>query len=205
MGPRIVPRAALLALAAALCITGVASAFGTSPKKSQSKAPAGDSAAVAARAQAESLYKEGWKISEQAKKDEKSGRADMATKQFCKARKKYETAVALDSTYHEAWNMVGYCARHCGDYSASMNAYMRCLALAPDYEEAHEYLGELYIRLGDMDRARAELAWLEDRKSHEADELREAIEAAQKAPVAPAAATQKTVCDPDSAPAGERK
>jgi tetratricopeptide (TPR) repeat protein len=205
MGSRIVPRAALLALAAVLCLSSVASAFGTSPKKkkTESKATAGDSAAVAARAQAEALYKEGWELSEQAKKDEKHGQGDMAMKKFCKARKKYEVAVSVDSTYYEAWNMVGFCARHCGDLSASMNAYMKCLAIAPDYEEMHEYLGELYIQLGDMDKARAELAWLEERKSKEAKELAEYIEKAQKAPVAPAAATQKTVCDPDSAPAGK--
>jgi tetratricopeptide (TPR) repeat protein len=205
MAPRIIPRAVVLSLVVVLCLTGVAGAFGTSPKKKKSASgAAADSTVSKARAEAEKLYAEGWELSEQAKKDEAAGQADMAQKRFCKARKKYEVAVSVDSTYYQAWNMVGFCARHCGDLSASHNAYMKCLALAPDYEEAHEYLGELYIRMGDMEKARAQLAWLEARKSGEAKELAEKIDAAGKSPAAPAE-VKATTCDPDSAPAGKAR
>ena len=202
MGSRIIPRAVVLSLVALFCVTGISAAIGTSPKKKSASKASADSTVSKARVEAEALYAEGWELSEAAKKDETAGKADTSQKKFCKARKKYEAAVSTDSTYYQAWNMVGYCARHCGDLSASLNAYMKCLALAPDYEEAHEYLGELYIRMGDMEKARAELAWLESRKSDEAKELAGKIEAAAKSPAAPAG-MKATACDPDSAPAGK--
>lgn len=208
MTSRVALRAARLSIAAAVCFTGLAAAAGTPPKpKSPPKTAAPTAAADTAmtaetarktRTEAERIYAEGWALSEQAKQDETAGKADMAQKKFCKARRKYEVAVSVDSTYHQAWNMVGFCARHCGDYAASLNAYMKCLALAPDYEEAHEYLGELYLRMGDMEKARAQLAWLEARKSDEAKELAEKIAEARKSPAAPAEA-KKVECDPDSA------
>lgn len=200
MGSRFIPRVVILSLVAALCLAGSAAAFGTSPKK-KSKAPA-DSTVSAARAEAEKVYAQGWDISEQAKKDEKAGKTDSAAKKFCKARKKYEVAASIDSTYYQAWNMIGYCARHCGDLSASMNAYMKCLAINPDYEEMHEYLGELYIQMGDLEKARAQLAWLEERKSAEAKDLAEKIEAAEKGTAAPAGTKQGT-SQPDSASGGK--
>ena len=203
-------RAALLSGVATLCFTGYSTAAGTPPKpKSPPKAAAATAdtaaqgeAARKARAEAGKVYTEGWSLSEQAKQDEAAGNADTARKKFCKARRKYEVAVSMDPSYHEAWNMVGFCARHCGDYTASLKAYMKCLELAPDYEEAHEYLGELYIRMGDMEKARAQLAWLEARKSEEAKDLARKIAEAQKSPPAAPAAANPVGCDPDSAPGG---
>jgi tetratricopeptide (TPR) repeat protein len=75
--------------------------------------------------------------------------------------------------------MVGYCARNTGDLKRAFSAYQKCLAIQPDYDEAHEYLGEAYVQSGDLAKAKIELAWLRANDSDEADELAAIIAAAQ--------------------------
>ena len=130
----------------------------------------------ASRVEAESLYAAGYRDVEKAKKDKKAGKDKDAKKRFGKARGKFEQAVRLDPQYFEAWNMLGYSARQSGDLKASFAAYDQCLAIKPDYDEAHEYRGEAYLMNGQIDQAKQELAWLRAEGSDEADELAEAIE-----------------------------
>lgn len=137
------------------------------------------SAKSAARTQAEAYYAEGYKDVEKAKKDKAAGKANDAKKKFGKARGKFEEAVKLDPEYFEAWNMLGYSARQQGDLKASFAAYDKCLAIKPDYDEAHEYRGEAYLMSGQIDLAKQELAWLKAEGSDEAEELAEAIEKAE--------------------------
>jgi tetratricopeptide (TPR) repeat protein len=140
---------------------------------------ADDSAAIkAARAEAEDRYAKGYAIAQEGTDLLKAGKAGDAKKKFSKALKEFESAVARDPAYYQAWNMVGYCSRHTGDLKKAFAAYEKCLAIAPDYEEAHEYLGEAYLQSGDIDKAKIQLAWLRARDSDEADELAEAIEKA---------------------------
>jgi tetratricopeptide (TPR) repeat protein len=133
----------------------------------------------ASRVEAESLYAAGYRDVEKAKKDKTAGKDKDAKKRFGKARGKFEQAVRLDPQYFEAWNMLGYSARQSGDLKASFAAYDQCLAIKPDYDEAHEYRGEAYLMNGQIDQAKQELAWLRAEGSDEADELAEAIEKAE--------------------------
>jgi lipoprotein NlpI len=137
------------------------------------------SAKSAARTQAEAYYAAGYKDVEKAKKDKEAGKANDAKKRFGKARGKFEEAVKLDPDYFEAWNMLGFSARQSGDLKASFAAYDKCLAIKPDYDEAHEYRGEAYLMSGQIDLAKQELAWLKAEGSDEAEELAEAIEKAE--------------------------
>ena len=137
------------------------------------------SAKSAARTQAEAYYAAGYKDVEKAKKDKEAGKANDAKKRFGKARGKFEEAVKLDPDYFEAWNMLGFSARQSGDLKASFAAYDKCLAIKPDYDEAHEYRGEAYLMNGQIDLAKQELAWLKAEGSDEAEELAEAIEKAE--------------------------
>jgi hypothetical protein len=121
------------------------------------------SAKSAARTQAETYYAAGYKDVEKAKNDLKAGKANDAKKKFGKARGKFEEAVKLDPDYFEA----------------SFAAYDKCLAIKPDYDEAHEYRGEAYLLSGQIDLAKQELAWLKAEGSDEAEELAEAIEKAE--------------------------
>ncbi len=140
-----------------------------------------------ARADAEKQYRDGYALAEEAARDLAAGKDGDAKKKFGKALKKFDRATGLDLRYYEAWNMAGYCARQTGDLKRAFAAYDKCLEIAPDYEEAHEYLGEAYLKMGDLAKAKEQLAWLQSRKSKEADELASKIAQAEgKAPASPA-------------------
>jgi Tfp pilus assembly protein PilF len=129
--------------------------------------------------EAQKLYAKGFDLAQEAKRDLAAGKDDAARKKLEKALKKFQDAVKKDPKYYQAWNMIGYCSRKTGDLKGAFSAYQTCLSINPDYEEAHEYLGEAYVQSGDLDRANAELTWLQSRNSDEAGELAEAIESAK--------------------------
>jgi tetratricopeptide (TPR) repeat protein len=60
----------------------------------------------------------------------------------------------------EAWNLIGYTSRRLGDYEASLTAYDKALALAPDYPEAIEYRAELFLLTGRFEQVRTAYAQL---------------------------------------------
>jgi len=148
-------------------------------------------AAQRVRADAEKSYAKAWQICEEAKKEAASGKGDSAKKKFGKALKKFNEATELDARYYEAWNMVGYCARKSGDLKRSLVAYMKCLEIEPEYAQAHEYLGETYLALNDLAKAKEQLMWLVVRKSDQAGELATKIEAFEKGGTAPPDSTAK--------------
>jgi tetratricopeptide (TPR) repeat protein len=57
-------------------------------------------------------------------------------------------------------NYLGYTHRMLGDYPGSLDYYQRALTRDPDHKGAHEYLGELYLKLNQLANARAQLAEL---------------------------------------------
>lgn len=69
---------------------------------------------------------------------------------------------ALNDRPHSAdiLNYLGYTERMIGDYQTSLDYYQRALHEDPDHKGAHEYLGELYLDLRDLDSANQELATL---------------------------------------------
>jgi tetratricopeptide (TPR) repeat protein len=114
------------------------------------------------RQEAERLYADAYDEVAKANKDLADDKKKKnAEKKFKKALDRGERAAGLDSMYHEAWNLVGYCARNLGQYDKSLAAYTRCLTIKPDYAAAREYLGELYVEMGDLAKARQQIIWLE--------------------------------------------
>jgi len=57
-------------------------------------------------------------------------------------------------------NYLGYTHRKLGRYEEAKSYYAMALKLNPEHLGAHEYLGELYIEIGDMKNARKQLASL---------------------------------------------
>ena len=57
-------------------------------------------------------------------------------------------------------NYLGYTHRMLGDYPGSLDFYTRALARDPDHKGAHEYLGELYLKMNQLANANAQLAEL---------------------------------------------
>ncbi len=181
-------RCSLAALALALATPALAS-FGSGPATPTTPAPTtaqpareDGTAGPSARQEAERWYHDAFEDIRKAKADLEGGKDKSAEKRFRRAQERGEKAVALDSTYHEAWNLVGYAARKLKDYDRAVASYRRCLALKPGYAPAREYLGEAYVEMGKLELAREQLASLERLEaSDEARTLRAAIEAWEKA------------------------
>lgn len=100
---------------------------------------------------------------------------EAAIKRYRKAIGGFKKAIKLDPGYYEAWNMLGYSNRKVGQLGEAFAAYETCLKLKPDYDLAHEYLGEAWLQAGNVDKAQVELAWLVEHKSGEASKLEEAV------------------------------
>jgi tetratricopeptide (TPR) repeat protein len=150
-------------LIAALAAPAFAS-MGGSPQPEPASNPANDvrpSAENTPRQQAEQLYGGAYDDVAKANLDAANGKDKNAQKKYKRALERASDAVALDSSYFEAWNLVGFAARKLADYPRSLAAYGRCLAIQPGYAAAREYLGEAYLELGRVREAREQLAWLE--------------------------------------------
>jgi tetratricopeptide (TPR) repeat protein len=134
------------------------------------------------RQQAERSYGEAYDEVAKAKKDLAAGKTKNAEKKFKKALGRGMEACEYDTTYHEAWNLVGYSARKLGKYDQAITAYTTCLRQQPSYAPAREYLGEAYLDLGKPDLAHQQLSYLERLEApEETASLKAAIEAWEKA------------------------
>jgi len=93
-----------------------------------------------------------------------------------------EKVVARDGANADTYNSLAYATRRNGDPTRSIPLYQKALALDPKHRGAHEYIGEAYLALGDIAKAREHLATL-DRLCFlpcaEYRDLKKAIEAFQ--------------------------
>ena len=163
--------------------------FGKGTKDDPQKPSSGiSSMSLTPRQEAERLYVDGHDEAEKAKKDLAEGKTKNAEKKFKRALDRGLRAVDIDPKYHEAWNLVGFSARHLKDFERALAAYDKALALKPDFPEAREYLGEAYLEMGKLDKAKEQLAWLRQMAadSEEAKELGEEIEKYERAHPVPA-------------------
>ena len=83
--------------------------------------------------------------------------------------------------YADALNLLGYSNRKLGDKAKAMTYYTKALNMEPNHLGANEYLGELYIQMGQLDRAERQLARLDDLCAYgceQREELARWIEAA---------------------------
>lgn len=58
----------------------------------------------------------------------------------------------------DAYNLLGYSYRNAGNYDLAGKAYARALKIDPNHTGALEYQGILFIKLGQTDKAKANLA-----------------------------------------------
>jgi tetratricopeptide (TPR) repeat protein len=103
--------------------------------------------------------------------------------QYTEAIALLERVVARDGANADALNWLAYAVRRSGDPARSIPIYQRALAVDPRHRGAHEYIGEAYLALGDLARAKEHLARL-DRlcvlPCSEYRDLKRAIEAYEK-------------------------
>jgi len=62
-----------------------------------------------------------------------------------------------------ALNAKGFATRKSGDVEGALPYYVRALAIAPDYVQAREYMGEAFLAKGDLPRANEQLGEIEKR------------------------------------------
>ena len=84
-----------------------------------------------------------------------------ATK-YKKARKLFRKAVKDKPEDADAWNYLGFSNRKLENFDQALEAYQKALAINPDHLGANEYLGELYLQTGELEKARERLKKLND-------------------------------------------
>ena len=70
-------------------------------------------------------------------------------------------AAAMFGPHSDILNYLGYTHRKLGAFDEAQNYYAQALTLNPDHLGATEYLGELYLELGQIKNAQAQLAKLD--------------------------------------------
>ena len=71
-----------------------------------------------------------------------------------------QQVVASNARDADALNYLGFCNRKLGKYPDALGFYQKALAVNPKHKGANEYLGELYLRMGDMAKAQEQLTVL---------------------------------------------
>lgn len=72
-----------------------------------------------------------------------------------------EVIVGADESHADALNLLGFSHRKLGALERAKRYYDRALAVDPNHVGANEYLGELYLEIGDVAAAEQRLTVLE--------------------------------------------
>ena len=101
--------------------------------------------------------------------------------------KNYDAAIVqlrgLIGTQHaDVYNLMGFALRKSGDQAQGMAYYNRALEIDRDHKGALEYQGQLFVELGQPDRARANLARLQKLCPSGCEELTDLRETIARAP-----------------------
>jgi tetratricopeptide (TPR) repeat protein len=103
--------------------------------------------------------------------------------------KDFKTALAeltpmLQTHQHaDVYNLMGFSLRKTGDYKQAYTFYRKALDFNPEHKGALEYLGELYVETGQVEKARENVALLKKLcpgGCEELEDLEQAIAAAPK-------------------------
>jgi len=111
----------------------------------------------------------------------KPARALIAKKDWARAAEALAAYTRANPGHADGYNLLGYSYRHLQRYNESLDAYLRALALDPKHRGAHEYIGETYLALGRLDKAREHLEALDKLcffPCEEYSDLKKAYEAA---------------------------
>jgi tetratricopeptide (TPR) repeat protein len=90
------------------------------------------------------------------------------------------TQIASTVQHADVYNLLGFVNRNMGEHKAAFTFYKKALDFDPKHKGAHEYLGELFVKTGNMAKAREHevvLAGLCPTGCEELEDLRKAIAA----------------------------
>ena len=82
------------------------------------------------------------------------------SKDFARAVTLLEVAVQRTPDDADAWNWLAYATRRSGEPAKSIPLYQKALALDARHLGAHEYIGEAYLALDNLPKAKEHLARL---------------------------------------------
>jgi len=111
-----------------------------------------------------------------------AGRKAIDAKDYKAAVGHLAKAVQEEPKNADAHSMLGYSYRKAGTFDKSMEHYQTALKLDTNHRSAHEYLGELYLDLNQLNNAEKQLAALKKAcpffgSCEEYDDLKKAIDA----------------------------
>ena len=112
--------------------------------------------------------------------DYAAGKNAIEAKDWQGAIRLLSSAALRDTRNADIQNYLGYAHRNSGNMDAAFRHYERALRLNPRHRGAHEYVGEAYLLVGNVAKARAHLAALQKIcliPCEEYEELKEKIEA----------------------------
>jgi tetratricopeptide (TPR) repeat protein len=92
--------------------------------------------------------------------DYTAGVAAIKAKDYPAAIQRMEAVVGRDANDADALNWLAYATRLNGDPAKSIPIYQKALAINPKHRGAHEYIGEAYLALGDLPKAKEHLGKL---------------------------------------------
>ena len=73
-----------------------------------------------------------------------------------------EELTAIEDKDADVFNLMGFSNRKLMNYDEAFVYYQKALSLEPEHKGANEYLGELYLETGKLDKAEERLAILDD-------------------------------------------
>lgn len=82
-------------------------------------------------------------------------RASIAAQDFKSAIAGLNELVDSGVQNPDVYNLLGYSLRQSGDLTTALTYYQKALDYDPDHKGALEYSGELYVKVGDLAKARA--------------------------------------------------
>jgi tetratricopeptide (TPR) repeat protein len=103
--------------------------------------------------------------------------------EFARAIPLLEAAVKRDDGNADAHNLLAYAIRRNGDPTRAIPIYRKALTIDPKHRGAHEYIGEAYLTLDDIGKAREHLKALDGLcflPCSEYRDLKKAVEAYEK-------------------------
>jgi Flp pilus assembly protein TadD len=92
--------------------------------------------------------------------DYAAGRRALESKQWEEAAQRFARVALRESGNADIHNLLGFSYRQTGKLDLALDHYRRALAIDPRHKGAHEYIGETYLKLGDVAAAERHLATL---------------------------------------------
>jgi len=122
-----------------------------------------------------SSYEKAVSYIKSAKKLEKKGKLEKASKKYAKAQKLLLKSNKKKPNKPDTLNYLGFTTRKLGDFENGEKYYLQGLAINPTHIGINEYLGELYVATGRHNLAVERLEVLKSCNCEEYEELKAII------------------------------